>query len=78
MNKVKKMARYHWDLNRIKEKIKIVEEAIDAIQKRPNSRYTEYVIENLTQIKNIYHFLLSYYNISKSSDVFLRFTLLRF
>ena len=53
------MARYHWDLNRIKEKIKIVEEAIDAIQKRPNSRYTEYVIENLTQIKNIYHFLLS-------------------
>lgn len=64
------MARYHWDLNRIKEKIKIVEEAIDAIQKRPNSRYTEYVIENLTQIKNIHHFLLSYYNISKSSDVF--------
>lgn len=33
------MARYHWDLNKIKEKIKIVEEAINSTQKHPNNIY---------------------------------------
>lgn len=67
MNKVKKMARYHWNLNRIKEKIKIVEDAINATQKHPNNIYAEYIIQNLTQFKDLYHFLLHYYSISKTS-----------
>ena len=61
------MARYHWNLNRIKEKIKIVEDAINATQKHPNNIYAEYIIQNLTQFKDLYHFLLYYYNISKTS-----------
>ncbi|HIT22155.1 MAG TPA: hypothetical protein IAB56_04230 [Candidatus Scybalousia intestinigallinarum] len=61
------MTRYHWDLNKIKGRIKIIEQTIEATQKHPNNIYAEYIIQNLTQFKDLYHFLLHYYSISKTS-----------
>lgn len=64
-----KMARYHWDANRIREKIKIVDHYLELLTDLPPNKENQEEIHSLIYAKKFYHDLLCCYDASKEETL---------